>query len=291
METGKQKSAPMSRRGVGLDIFYWNPRRPVVRGKIGRYIPLRARVNNFGDLLGPEIVRRMLERNGVSGVPAQRGQLVTVGSVMHFAQSGAIIWGTGVNGTLPPERQLVTEDLDVRAVRGPRTRKVLKSRGIDAPAIYGDPGLLVGTLFPELSGLPQRHEVSVVPHYSDVNSRDVARGGFNLVNPRMPLNECLETIARSEAVVASSLHGLIVAESLGKPAALFAPQKQSLFKYEDYYFGTGRAEFNVYRDPHEAVANLDKASPPQVDLSRLMAAFPLDLWDGKAGRLQAGGRD
>ena len=43
-----------------IEIVHFNPKRRVFKGKLGRLIPIKRPVNNFGDLLGPEIVRFIL---------------------------------------------------------------------------------------------------------------------------------------------------------------------------------------------------------------------------------------
>ncbi|MFC7404657.1 polysaccharide pyruvyl transferase family protein [Georgenia alba] len=258
-----------------LEIFAWNPRRPVVPGRLGRLVPVRRRVNNFGDLLGPAIVSKVREVLGVTGQAAHAGQLLSVGSVLHFARPGAVVWGSGVNGKVAPSDQLGATDLDVRAVRGPRTREVLLSKGVPCPAIFGDPGILVSELFPELRTLEPAHRVTVVPNLHDW--RHVPRrAGFNYLNPTRPLGECLRTIAASEVVVGSSLHGIVVAESLGKPASLLRPGKEDLFKYDDYYRGTGREQFDVFDDPRDAAKHPQPS--PVIDKDELLRAFPVDLW-------------
>ena len=47
-------------------------------------------VNNFGDLLGPVIVRRMLKRLGLDAQPKISARLLSVGSCLHFARDGML---------------------------------------------------------------------------------------------------------------------------------------------------------------------------------------------------------
>lgn len=75
-----------------------------------------------------------------------KNKLLSIGSVMHFAKDNDSIWGTGINGKIN-ESHLKFKNLDVRAVRGPRTREFLMGRGIMVPEIYGDPGLLLPMFF------------------------------------------------------------------------------------------------------------------------------------------------
>jgi hypothetical protein len=86
-------------------------------------------------------------------------------------------------------------------------------------------------------------------------------GDFSMRTVDCSLFEFISAILRSEMVVSSSLHGLIVAESLGIPAILMRPPEAEAFrKYKDYYYGTGRYGFPVINDPAEA----HKTSIPEI---------------------------
>lgn len=110
---------------------------------------MRRPVNNFGDLLGPLIVSRLMAQLGLDPEAVRPARLLTVGSVLHWAQDGDVIWGSGVNGNIPGG-QHIARILDIRAVRGPRTRAFLAGRGFTVPEVYGDPALLLPTVLPEL---------------------------------------------------------------------------------------------------------------------------------------------
>ena len=47
-------------------------------------------------------------------------------------------------------------------------------------------------------------------------------------------------IFNTELILSSSLHGVILAEAYGIPAVLIRNENEPLFKYKDYYMGTGR---------------------------------------------------
>lgn len=262
-----------------VELFYWNPLRPLGRRRGLRRRPALVPVDNFGDLLGPVLVRALLAELGLGAAPAVRpAVLMSVGSVVHLARSGSVVWGSGVNGKIPPAQHDVS-GLDVRAVRGPRTRAFLRERGIEVPEVYGDPALLLGELRPDLVGLPAERDVLVVPNLNDAALCDE---GFTRLDPRSPLEHCLRTIATSRLVVGSSLHGVVVAEALGVPARLVTTEKEPIFKYADYYEGTGRPGFASAGSVHEAVA---AGGEPRSGWSSrdLRAAFPVDLWQRPIG--------
>ncbi|GIG22671.1 GumL protein [Cellulomonas chitinilytica] len=256
-----------------VQVVHWNPRR-WTRAPLGVLIRHRGRVGNFGDLLGPAIVRRLVADAGLSHARPAPRRLVTVGSILRLAQDGDTVWGTGANGKSVAEPYPFTH-LDVRAVRGPLTRALLESKGIDAPAVYGDPGLLVGMLWPDLATLRDPSgPVLVVPNFHELATRRLRPGELD---PRSDLDVCLRRIARSSLVVGSSLHGLVVAESLGIPARRVRYVSEPSFKYDDYYAGTGREQHTPASSVAEALEMGGEAGP-RWDPAALVAAFPRDLW-------------
>jgi pyruvyltransferase len=256
-----------------VEVVHWNPRRPVVPGRLGRLVPVRRRVNNFGDLIGPVLVERILADRGVDPGRGGERRLLTVGSILHLAAPDDVVWGSGINGKeahLPPDLRL-----DVRAVRGPITHRLLREAGIEAPRVYGDPALLWSRFWPRESYADgDRRAVGFVPNLHDwVRHRDDPR----VIAPQGDLHTIVGQIARCELVVATSLHGIVLAESFGIPARLIPPSSEPMHKYHDYYAGTGREEFRVAASVDEAI-EMGGARPPVWDGDALLGAFPFDLW-------------
>jgi pyruvyltransferase len=244
-------------------------------------VPIGRRINNFGDLLGPLIVGRILSMQGIDVSQAVRDRrLLTIGSILHLARNGDVIWGTGVNGKVPDEHHDF-DTLDVRAVRGPVTQQLLLSRGIEAPAVFGDPGLLLPVVVPELRNWTRtrRHRLTIVPNFNDYQKYDAHP---DLLDPRSPVFVCLRRLAESELVVGSSLHAIVVAESLGIPARLVSSGAEAPLKYEDYFLGTGRQRLRTARSVEQAV-KMDGEEPAIFDAGELLAAFPSDLWARPGG--------
>jgi pyruvyltransferase len=258
---------------LSVEVVHWNPRLPLYKGRLARFGP---RVNNFGDLLGPVIVTEMLKNAGVSARGSKSSRrLLAVGSIMHLANEGDAVWGTGVNGK-KLTAELPFRQLDVRAVRGPLTQRLLKANGIAAPSVFGDPGLLVGQLWSRaaLAAKHLRRRHSIVPNFHDF---PLAPLNDQTVDPTGKLWDIIGKIAASDFVVGSSLHGIIVAESLGIPARLVLSTTEPLFKYQDYYEGTGRTSFTPAQSVAEAL-ELGGERLPEWDPAPLKNAFPYDLW-------------
>jgi pyruvyltransferase len=251
---------------AGIDVAAWNPVRAT--GRWGRPSVIGRPLDNFGDLLGPVIVRELVRALGL-GAALRRQRLLAVGSILHFARPGDIVWGAGRN----PKADSTSEGLQVFAVRGPRT-----AAGYPGAVVGGDPALLLGGLRPDLLVDPGRRSgVAVVPNLNElVHVRD-RRG---VVSPRAPLGRVLRALARSSLVVGSSLHGVIVAEALGVPARAVRATEEPAFKYEDYYLATGRDPDEVVAGSVEEAVERGGAAAPVWDPRPLLEAFPTPLWTG-----------
>lgn len=271
-KSAKESDLSVSVRDVaGVDVYQSNPLRD--DGASGRRL-----VDNFGDLLGPMIVERMLWRRRPQGRPmSPRQQLFAVGSVLHQARTDGVVWGAGINGKQIHRYPTTYPKVDVRAVRGPWTARLLTDLGVDVPAVFGDPALLLPRLLPELSSWAHTPvaDTLVVPNYHELDAyRD---SEHPVLDPRLPLHTVLRTIARSRFVVGSSLYAVIIADSLGIPARFVASGSESPFKYRDYLAGTGRPTTRIARDVAEA-HHLGGHEPLDADLDALEDAFPWDLW-------------
>jgi pyruvyltransferase len=255
----------------GVQTFSWNPHRRPTTGLARRWRRPRP-VNNFGDLLGPLVVRAVAVRLGLDlSRPSRSATLMSIGSVLHLAPPGAVVWGSGINGKMATDGATL-RTLDVRAVRGPLTRDRLAAEGVEAPPVYGDPAILLGELRPDLVGRTPRHAVTVIP-----NLNDAPTSPRPFTDPRRPVEEVLTRIAESELVVGSSLHGIIVAEALGVPARLVLSQHENPLKYDDYYAGTQRDAYTPAADVAEAV-RMGGEALPELATAPLLAAFPTELW-------------
>ncbi|WP_413732416.1 polysaccharide pyruvyl transferase family protein [Sodalis sp. RH20] len=256
-----------SKNDIKNKVFWWEP----VDGQ-----------QNAGDHLAKIIVQQMLilkDKEMIDKVSA-KNKLLSIGSVMHFAQDNDCIWGTGINGKIPA-KNIKFSTLDVRSVRGPLTRNFLMSRGIPVPEVYGDPGLLLPLFFNRelLVDETKRKDLLIIPHMNEDFSRYSAYKD-NLCSPRQGAISFTTEIVNSGFVISSSLHGIIIAEAYGIPAIfLNSNSGESIFKYNDYYNGTYREAYPIAKTIEEAF----KLNPlPTFDFSNiqkgLINSFPYDLW-------------
>lgn len=261
----------------GVCNVRWNPRVKAITG-----VEVEAdsadgsgRVDNFGDLLGPIIVGRLAEGLGPPDqTPSAR--LLSVGSIAHFSRSGDVVWGSGINGKIPLDR-ITAQHLDVRAVRGPVSQRLLRGLGHTVPDVFGDPALLLPTLFPESREWAKAKifGLTIVPNLNDLDDFDL--DDTEVVSPQQPVWDVIRRIAQSEFVIGSSLHAIIVAEAYGVPARALASTSENRLKYDDYYEGTARSGVVLAANRDHALA-LGPVQPGATDLMALATAFPADLW-------------
>lgn len=231
---------------------------------------------NFGDELSRVIVERVLQKN-VAEAKIEAPKLLAIGSVIHFADTGDCIWGSGINGKHLDPRDYRFRKLDIRSVRGPLTRSFLQSMGHMAPKLYGDPALLMSVLFPEFQRSSKRDYI-VIPHVSE---EELYRDHEKAVLPSESWENVVRKIVESDFVISGSLHGIIVAESFGIPARLlYNNSSEPLYKYIDYYMGTGRAHF-AYALSIEEALEMQGEAPAVFDANALLSSFPFDLFEPK----------
>ncbi|CAM4359374.1 hypothetical protein BOTU111921_25365 [Bordetella tumbae] len=261
-----------------------------------RWVPNRPNASNFGDELGPMIVRALLAQHGkhhlqvIDAPAAGRSKLLSVGSIIHNARKGDVIWGAGINGKVWPIHVNGKIGIVATAVRGPLTREVLKTRGITCPEVYGDPGLLFPRLFAaELEQAIEKRRsagptggIVYIPNLND--ERLMSTGHLALtadirsVSPGMTPWDVAAEIAVADLVLASSLHGIVLAEALGTPVRPIASLFEPAFKYMDYFLGTGRPSAAFSTSIPQALQSPDLPAPV-FDADALMTAFPLAMLD------------
>lgn len=260
-------------RIAGVPVVHWNP------------IRSGAPVANFGDVLGPAIVSRLVGSSARTVAP-DGPALLSVGSILHLAPERSVVWGSGVNGKMLAATKDIPDEVAFRAVRGPLTRRFLSAHGFDVPEVYGDPVLLLADVMPELlrvSRAPVR-DVLFVPNFNDKGDVSAVAGEYELemLDSQDHVDSVLLQIASSRFVISTSLHAVIVAEALGIPARFVRSMHEHPFKYRDYLAGTGRA-FEPIAETVEEAFVLGGQPEPRFDADALLEAFPWELWSSGDG--------
>lgn len=110
--------------GENIQLYWWND----------------MDKENLGDYLFSVVVNYFAPKTGGR---TKKATIYAIGSIIGFRIQDAVVWGSGF---LDDESDSIVarakcSKLDVRAVRGPKTRKKLKRMGINCPKVFGDPVL------------------------------------------------------------------------------------------------------------------------------------------------------
>lgn len=238
-------------------VYWWEP-----RGK-----PKHGFGRNFGDELNPWLFERIKGFTPRRAKPTSSGKTLAIGSVLHLAHPGDIVWGSGLNGKLRDDRGGIIlpsapAQVDFRAVRGPLTRDLLLQAGADVPPVYGDPALLLRQFVAPLAD-SERRGTLIIPHFTDYADTCAALPDdpdLRIMRVDAPVEAMVDAIHGSARVLTTALHGIIAAEALGVPVTFFRMRSvETLFKYEDYFAGTGRS---LTAPPNGLQAALDGPTLP-----------------------------
>jgi pyruvyltransferase len=165
--------------------------------------------------------------------------------------------------------------LDVRAVRGPRTRKFLLECNIKCPAIYGDPAIIMPEIYnPE--NIKKDRDYILIQHFAETKAET------NLPTLNILTNNYkhfIDEICRSRVVISSSLHGIILAETYGVPAVWLKLNNMDPVKYYDWYESTGRYGIEPTLSLEDALACKPPELPNLENMRRqIKDVFPYDLY-------------
>jgi pyruvyltransferase len=238
-------------------------------------------LQNFGDYVSLKIVERMV--NGfVRTYQKNRAEqkILGLGSILYFAAENDVVWGSGINGKRLDKKDYSFKNLDVRAVRGPLTRQYLMENfQIEVPEVYGDPALLFPYLFPEYKKKKNPSiDTLIIVHYKDTHHFPRNKEDHHIVYATDPWDQIILKIIDSKFVVATSMHGVIIAEAYGIPARyLRVSEIEPWFKFVDYYYGTNRPYFQYATSLEEAL-EMGGEQPYNCDIEKLYNAFPFEFW-------------
>jgi hypothetical protein len=153
------------------------------------------------------------------------------------------IWGSGLFGD--ESKTFFRQNIIFHALRGELTKAVVeKAIGKKLNVVLGDPGILASCL---LEYQPEKkYQVGIIPHFNDQNHPLIKQLFSKFIDslfinvkedPELVINQ----IARCETVLSSSLHGLIVADSLNIPNRHIVASELvgGNFKFRDYYSSYG----------------------------------------------------
>ena len=225
-----------------------------------------AKVPNMGDylnvliiekLFGYQIKRRTFLTGELSAIGSGLGQFTLRDNpILAYAEKIAgrlfpsvTIWGTGFVCYKENDTPFYRKKMRFAAVRGELSKtRVEKILGEELNIPTGDAGILSCYLLNE--PVEKKYKVGVIAHYKEQDE-----GAFqqmmefypnaSFIDVRQHPSAVIKHIAACECIVSSSLHGLIIADSLGIPNIHVKVTDKLLgdgFKFDDYY--------SAYHLPH-----------------------------------------
>lgn len=236
--------------------------------------------HNFGDDINPYLYEKIVGKPP-NYIPLSEStvRFMAIGSVISAANDMTIVWGTGSMFC----NTKITGQPEMRAVRGPLTRRVVLASDIKCPEVYGDPVLLIPRYYNPT--IEKKYKVGLIPHYIDHNKIDIVPGDKDAIKISIGLGieEFIDTVKSCESIVSSSLHGLIIADAYGIPcrwAEVSSNVAGDGFKFKDYFGSIGLkpyAPLNLRNMPVVSskllMDNIMKYDV-NIDLDKLMRACP-----------------
>lgn len=236
---------------------------------------------NFGDYLSYVIVQEMLNKKNLSLETkiSTTKHLYGIGSIIQGGAHNATIWGSGLKKGNKDLNWLVrlTRKLDVRLVRGPKTREALLKQGYKCPEKYGDPALILPLIYQPKKAKKSKDYLVILHHETNLDVKEylspICHG----------YKDFIDELCTAKKVISSSLHGIILAEAYGIPAILLTDKEtNNMFKYNDYYYSTGRYEYPIAKTVEEALSMEPVKIPNLKELqANILETFPYDLWENK----------
>ena len=196
---------------------------------------------NFGDALSPLLVKHFGGVDSTWADPMLCG-LVSTGSVLDVLPQTGYRGVVAGSGKLFDSTSIDLTQARVLGVRGFLTlgdALLTEKQARDVIAI-GDPALLAAELAPVIY---HDHDIGIVPHWSDTELYDREVAKFKSWGAEQPLFidvtadplTVIGQIGGCKKIVASSMHGIIVADAFGIPRRAERYPAMDTSKYENPY--------------------------------------------------------
>lgn len=227
----------------------------------------KGKKSNYGDELGPFIVRRLTNehvqeknlwvpllvafknviKNAISGkkinldrilFPFQKNVL-TVGSILSQSNYWSIVWGSGFMSENESYGAIIK---NIKAVRGLWSLRKIRYSNPSFSCCLGDPGLLLPLVLPRT--WPQNKNVAIVPHFKEYQFFLQYKDLFDIIDLTCSdVEKITKEITSHKYILSTSLHGLIIAHAYGIPALWMEysglEKDTNGFKFFDYFSSVG----------------------------------------------------
>ncbi|HWQ89326.1 MAG TPA: polysaccharide pyruvyl transferase family protein, partial [Desulfitobacteriaceae bacterium] len=199
--------------------------------KIKRATPLSCEICAIGSGLGNFMLSDQL--------PLRAAQIVC-GAIYGEVN----VWGTGFIARME-DKPFFRKKLNFHAIRGELSKqRVEKILGHKIETVTGDAGLLADVI---VKPVAKKYAVGIIPHFREQDDPVFAQmkekyANSTIINLRDEPIGVIEQMSACEAIISSSLHGLIVADCYGIPnkwIKVTDKLKGDGFKFLDYYSAYG----------------------------------------------------
>jgi pyruvyltransferase len=241
---------------------------------------------NFGDELGPYIIKKLTNETVVFWKPTFKGQIKTTviallkfnqftidtlkgwlrpfekivfsaGSILEVANKKSIVWGSGY---ICNEHKATGGAY--LAVRGKLTAKNLELHGFKKPLVYGDPALLLPILYKKKKGnTNNKNIIGIIPHFTEYNYFKTEFGHlYKIINLKSDkIESIIDEITDCDYILSTSLHGIIVSHAYDIPAIWIERDVLEVdgFKFKDYFSSVGIEFYSGFNSINEICKNQD----------------------------------
>lgn len=221
-----------------------------------------AKCSNMGDMLNEAIIKEVFGYNVIcsptgtaelSAIGSGLGVFISNRSLKSFAKMllyrpfspKVYIWGTGFI-KYSDEKNFVIRNLDIVALRGQLSKeRAERALNKELSCVLSDGGILASYLLNEK--IEKKYSVGVIPHFREQED-PIFKTIASSYNDSLLIDVCqdphvvIKQIAQCECIISSSLHGLIIADSLKIPNihVVYSNElKGDGFKFDDYYSSYG----------------------------------------------------
>lgn len=214
---------------------------------------------NFGDLLTAYFMRRLFGVELKISKP-RRAELFGVGSLAAAVPGGftGYILGSGI---MHESERHDWASAKVVGLRGYLTAERVKYSG---NPVLGDPGLIVDRFAPAVE---KQYELGIIPHYVDKGDERIAawehKPDVCVIDIQSGVDAVIAKAAACRQIVSSSLHGLILADSLGIPNKWIRLSDKiggGTFKFLDYY-----SVYGLCPEPSAEIGYVDVWKRPGIE--------------------------
>jgi pyruvyltransferase len=197
---------------------------------------------NWGDALNPYLIGALSGKTVRFASGTNSDKWIAIGSILAAADARTSVWGAGF---ISETDEVKAMPRVIHALRGPLTWKKLRSAGISAPEVFGDPALLVSKIYKP--PIARDFRLGIIPHYVDKPLPMLERAKLDssvlVIDVESPIEKFIDHVCRCELIVSSSLHGVICADAYGIPAVAVSMSNYVVggrFKFTDYALAVSR---------------------------------------------------